>query len=156
LSIEGGRAERITGFHVTAGFFGVLGLRPARGREFAASDELPANGRVVIVSDHLWHATFGGDPNIVGRKLILDSQPFTVVGVMPPGTEHPGNSYRAVRDGETVDLWWPVTFEGDGRGSHYVDVVARMKPGIGLAQAQSDVDSMIAQLAREHSQMKGW
>ena len=67
-----------------------------------------------------------------GRKITLDAQPFTVVGVMPPGTEHPGNAYRGVAHGETVYVWWPFTFRGDPnqRGSHFLEVIGRMKPGV--------------------------
>jgi hypothetical protein len=57
------------------------------------------------------------DPDIVGRKITLDSQPFTVAGVMPPGTEHPGNEYNGVAHGETVDLWWPFAFRGRSQPS---------------------------------------
>ena len=75
----------------------------------------------MILSDRLWRNRFAADPNIVGRKITLDSRPFTVAGVMPPGTEHPGNEYNGVAHGETVDLWWPFAFRGDPnqRGSHY-------------------------------------
>ena len=91
----------------------MLGLRPARGREFEANNEIPGNGQQVILSDRLWRKRFAADPNIIGRKITLDSQPFTVAGVMPPGTEHPGNEYNGVAHGETVDVWWPFTFRGD-------------------------------------------
>ena len=88
LQLSGtGQPERITAFQVTAGFFHVLGLHPARGHEFNSSDEIPGNGQQVILSDRLWQKRFDGDPHIVGRKITLDSQPFTVAGVMPPGTE---------------------------------------------------------------------
>jgi hypothetical protein len=88
---------------VTAGFFHALGLHPARGREFTANDEIPGNEQQVILSDRLWRNRFAADPNILGRKITLDSRPFTVAGVMPPGTEHPGNEYNGVAHGETVD-----------------------------------------------------
>ena len=123
LQLSGaGRPERFAGFQVTAGYFHVLGLHPARGHEFNTNDELPGNGRLVILSDRLWRSRFEADPNIIGRKVMLDSQPFTVAGVMPPGTDHPGNEYHGVAHGETVDLWWPFTFRGDPaqRGSHYL------------------------------------
>ncbi len=75
----------------------------------------------MILSDRLWRTRFGAAPDIIGRKITLNAQPFTVVGVMPPGTEHPGNEYQPLAYGEDVDVWWPFAFEGDPsqRGSHY-------------------------------------
>jgi predicted permease len=160
LQLSGaGRPERFAGFQVTAGYFHVLGLRPARGREFTTNDELPGNGRVVILSDRLWRSRFAADPNIIGRKITLDSQPFTVAGLMPPGTEHPGNEYHGVAHGDTVDLWWPFTFRGDPaqRGSHYLEAIGRLKSGITPPQAQAEMNGLIAQLAREHPDaLEGW
>src|SRR5579862_79843 len=112
LQLSGtGQPERYAGFRITAGYFHTLGLRPAFGREFETNDEIPGNGRLVIVSDRLWRSRLAADPHILGRKIVLDAEPFTVVGVMPPGADHPGNEYRAVAHGQTVDLWVPFTFE---------------------------------------------
>jgi predicted permease len=160
LQLSGsGQPERFTGFAVTAGFFHTLGLRPARGREFTANDEIPGNQQQVLLSDRLWRNRFAADPHILGRKITLDSRPFTVAGVMPPGTEHPGNEYNAVAHGETVDVWWPFAFQGDPaqRGSHYLEAIARLKPGVAPAAAQGEMNALIAQLAREHSgALDGW
>jgi predicted permease len=154
-----GEPQRLRGFRVTAGYFRVLGVAPARGREFNTRDELPANGDIAILSDRLWRARFASDPAIIGRKIMIDANPFTVVGVMPPGVPHPGNDYHSVADGDTVDIWTPFTYQGDGsgRGSHYIEGIARLKPGVSLAQAQADLDAMVAQLSREHPDaMEGW
>jgi len=154
-----GRPEQFTGFRITAGYFHVLGLAPARGREFNASDEIAGNGQSVILSDRMWRTRLAADPNILGRKITLDAQPFTVVGVMPPGTEHPGNAYHGVANGETVDLWWPFTFRGDPnqRGSHYLEVMARMKPGISAPRAQAEMNAVMAQMRHEHpGALEGW
>jgi predicted permease len=160
LQLSGaGRPERFAGFQVTAGYFHVLGLHPARGHEFNTNNELPGNGRLVILSDRLWRSRFAADPDIIGRKIMLDSQPFTVAAVMPPGTDHPGNEYHGLAHGETVDLWWPFTFRGDPnqRGSHYLEVIGRLKSGITPAQAQAEMNGLIAQLAREHPDaLEGW
>jgi len=160
LQLSGaGQPERFTGFAVTAGFFRVLGLHPARGREFDANAEIPGNEQQVILSDRLWRNRFGADPNIVGRKITLDSRPFTVAGVMPPGTEHPGNAYNGVAHGETVDLWWPFAFRGDPsqRGSHYLEAIGRLKKGVTSTEAQAEMNALIAQLAREHpGALDGW
>jgi predicted permease len=107
----------------------------------------------------LWHNRFGSDPNIVGRKITLDSRPFTVAGVMPPGTEHPGNAYNGVAHGETVDVWWPFAFRGDPnqRGSHYLEVIGRLKKGVSSAQAQGEMNALIARVNRDHpGALEGW
>ena len=64
----------------------------------------------MILSDRLWRTRFGADPDIIGRKLTLNQQPFTVIGVMPSGTVHPGNEYHSLPYGEDVDVWWPFSF----------------------------------------------
>src|SRR5277367_224842 len=127
-----GEPIRLHAFVVTAGYFHVLGLSPARGREFHSDDELAGHGQQAILSDRVWRTQFSSDPNIVGRTLTLDARTYTVVGVMPPGTQHPGNNYNAVADGDTVDVWCPFLFDEDPneRGSHYLDTIGRLKPGI--------------------------
>ncbi len=160
LQLSGaGQPERFAGFQITAGYFHTLGLAPARGREFNGNDEIPGNGLSVILSDRLWRTHFAADTQIVGRKITLDSQPFTVAGVMPPGTDHPGNDYHGLAHGETVDLWWPFTFRGNPaqRGSHYLEVIGRLKPNVAPEQAQAEMNALIAQLAREHPDaLEGW
>ncbi len=153
-----GEPVRLTAFRVTAGYFQVLGLAPARGREFAPTDELPGNGRLVILSDRAWRDKFSADPGILGRKIMLDSQPFTVVGVMPPGTEHPGNDYHAVPYGDSVDAWWPFTFDGDPnqRGPHYMEVIGRLKPGVTPAQAQAEMNTLVQEVGHEHGGYESW
>src|SRR5262245_744379 len=121
LSGVGAPPVKLSGFRVSAGFFRVLGLAPARGREFESKDELPGNGRIAVISDRVWRNQFGASPDIIGRKIQLEAQPFEVVGLMPPGVEHPGNTYNAVAQGGTVDVWIPFTFVGNpaNRGSHF-------------------------------------
>jgi predicted permease len=154
-----GEPQRLTGFRVSAGYFRVLGLAPARGREFDTSDELPGHERIAILSDRLWRARFNADPDILGRKMILEGLPFTVVGVMPPQMQHPGNEYRAVPYGDTVDLWWPFTFQGNPnrRGSHYIEGIGRLKNGVTPEEADAEMNAIMAQLAREHPDNdSGW
>jgi len=152
LSGNGGEPQRLNGFGITAGYFHVLGLQPEMGREFDRQAEIPGNGLQVILSDRLWRRQFEADPRIIGRKITLNMQPFTVVGVMPPGTEHPGNEYHSVAYGESVDVWWPFSFAGDPsrRGSHFVEGIARLKDGVTVDQARADMNTMMAQLGREH------
>lgn len=153
-----GEPVRLAAFRVTAGYFQVLGLAPERGREFEEEDELPGSGRAVVLSDRIWRTQFGAVPDIVGRKVTLDLQPFTVVGVMPPGTEHPGNEYHALPYGDSVDAWWPFTFDGDPnqRGSHYLEGIGRLKPGVTSARAQAEMNTLVREIGREHGGYESW
>src|SRR5580693_3579550 len=81
-----GEPVRLNGFAVTSGYFRVLGLQPELGREFDFQAEIPGNGLQIVISDRLWRTRFDSDPGIVGRKITLNMQPFTVIGVMPAGT----------------------------------------------------------------------
>jgi predicted permease len=154
-----GEPVRLYGFGITSGYFHVLGLHPQLGREFDRAAEIPGNGLQVIISDRLWRTQFGADRNIIGRKITLNMQPFTVIGVMPAGTVHPGNAYHSLPYGEGVDVWWPFSFAGDPnrRGSHFIEGIARLKDNVSLAQARSDMNAIMSQLGNEHPNSdKGW
>ena len=129
-----GEPVRLNGMGITSGYFRVLGLTPELGREFDTKAEIPGNGLQVILSDRVWRTRFGAAPDIIGRKITLNQQPFTVVGVMPPGTAHPGNEYQPLAYGQDVDAWWPFSFAGDPaqRGSHYLEGIGRLKKGVSL------------------------
>ncbi len=160
LQLSGGSATPVMlhGFRITSGYFHVLGLHPELGREFDEKAELPGNEQQVILSDRLWRAQFGAARDIPGRKITLNGQPFTVMGVMPRGTEHPGNGYHALAYGDDVDIWWPFTFEGDPsqRGSHYIEGFGRLKEGVTAEQARSEMNAIMAQLGREHTNDANW
>jgi predicted permease len=148
-----GEPVKLNGFGITSGYFQVLGIQPELGREFDYKAEIPGNGLQVILSDRLWRSRFGADPEIVGRKLTLNAQPFTVIGVMPAGAEHPGNEYHSVAYGETVDAWWPFSFAGNSnnRGSHFIEGIGRLKTGVSAEQASAEMNTIMAQIGREHS-----
>jgi predicted permease len=147
----------LRGFSVTGNYFHVLGLNLARGRDFTFDDELPERGRLAILSDHLWRSRFGADPAILGRTITLNTETFTIVGVMPPGAQHPGNNFHAVADGDTVDLWTPYSLYQmpNDRGSHFMDTIGRLKPGVSPEDGQADLRTILAQLTKEHTG-KGW
>jgi predicted permease len=158
LSGMGSDPVKLSAFRISSGYFRVLGVQPARGREFDFSEERPGNGNVVILSDRVWRNQFGAAADILGRKVLLDSQPYTVVGVMPAGVDHPGNSYNSVAYGDTVDAWTPFTFDGNpnNRGSHYVEGIGRLKPGVTAEQAAADFNGIMTELASQHEGDKGW
>jgi predicted permease len=159
LQISGvGEPVKLTGMRVTAGYFRVLGIPPARGREFDTNDELPANGRQVILSDRVWRNILAAAPDIVGRTIQLNAQPFTVAAVMPPEVTHPGNEYQPVGQGDTVDIWIPFTYQANSqnRGSHYIEAIGRLSAGVTTERAQQEMNAQVAQLAREHTQAVGW
>jgi hypothetical protein len=160
MQLSGGSAEpvRLYGFHITSGYFRVLGQHPQLGREFDRNAELPGNGQPVLLSDRLWRARFAADPAIVGKKITLNAQPFTVIGVMPRGTEHPGNEYHSLAYGDDVDLWSPFTFDGDPtrRGSHYTEGIARLKDGVTPEQARSELNAIMAELGHEYANDARW
>jgi putative ABC transport system permease protein len=141
-----GEPERINVTFVTGDFFSVLATPPAYGRSFLHEEDQPGHNQVVILSHTLWQRAFASDKNIVGRHVMLDGVSHSVVGVMPAEFQFP--------DQET-QVWKPMAFDAEdlsenNRGSHYLDLIARMKPGADLKQAQTDVASIAAQMQREH------
>ena len=152
-----GAAVRLSGFSVTAGYFHVLGFKPAMGRDFDRADELPGKGQIAIISDKIWRTRLGGRRDALGQKIVLNGIPYLIVGVMPPGVQHPGNTYHAVAYGNTVDVWTPFTFSDPrDRGSHYLDGIARLRTGVTPGQAQGEMNAAMQQLAREHEGDRGW
>ena len=111
LSGMGSDPVKLSAFQISSGYFRVLGVPPARGTRFDFSEERPGNASVVILSDRVWRNQFAAAADILGRKVLLDSRPYTVVGVMPAGINHPGNSYNSLAYGDTVDAWTPFRFE---------------------------------------------
>jgi predicted permease len=158
LSGTGSDPMKLSAFRISSCYFRVLGVQPARGREFDFSEERQGNGNVVILSDRVWRNQFGAAADILGLKVLLDSQPYAVVGVMPAGVDHPGNSYNSVAYGDTVDAWTPFTFDGNpnNRGEHYVEGIGRLKPGVTAEQAAADFNGIMTELASQHEGDKGW
>jgi predicted permease len=153
-----GEPTVLRAFAISSGYFRTLGLAPARGQEFSFDDERAERGTGVLLSDALWRSRFGADPGVLGRTIMLDGMPYTVAGVMPPGTRHPGNNYHALADGETVDVWLPFSFTqvGNDRGSHYMDTIARLKPGVSMEQAKVDLTAVLSEMKRIYPFEKIW
>jgi putative ABC transport system permease protein len=137
----------ISDVRVTSDFFDALGVRPARGRAFSPEEQRYSGFRVVILSDSLWRK-LGGDPALIGKTVQLDGQPCRVVGIMPPGFNFPSED----------DAWLPLpqneVVKGR-RGDHYLRVIAKLKPGVSLAQAQTEMDTIAARLRQAYPQENG-
>jgi predicted permease len=144
------RPERLTALAVSKDYFHVLGAPPAMGRDFEASDEIPGNQRVVILSNELWQRRFASDRGIVGQKVLMNGEPFTVIGVAPAGFEHCGGDYRSPGHGATVDAWSPFAFRPGNRGSHFLNGIGRLKPGVSAAQAADDMNRIAEELGRQY------
>lgn len=148
LAEEGQAAERLQGMAVTADFFPALGVQAALGRGFTAEEDQPGASQVAVLSDRFWQRRFSGDPNILGRTIRLDGENIKIVGVMPPGFDHP------LLWG-TVDVWRPLAFtpeQRQNRGNNYLRAFARLKPGVSLAQAQEAMNAFAANMAKEHTE----
>jgi predicted permease len=161
LQLGGERPEPLRGMRVTAGFFALLGYQPLAGREFTREDEAANRSGVVILSHALWTRRFGADPAIVGKTIPLSGRTFEVAGVLPPGVQHVGGSYRSYPHGESVDVWWPrslpaVPQQAD-RVQHYLSVIGRTRDGVSIAQAQDDLRQISARLGQQHPDSHaGW
>src|SRR5215475_11925094 len=152
LADPGQPAERLSGIAATSDFFPALGVQPALGRVFVPEDhetsEFVGAGPVVVLSDRFWMRRFGGDPNVIGRTLRLDGQDVKIIGVMPPGFDHP-LLWGA------VDVWRPLAFNAKGRvdrDNNWLRTFARLKPGVSIAQADQAMKALAAAITKETSQ----
>jgi predicted permease len=150
------KPELLAAMRVSSDFFAVLGVRPLLGRDFQRDDESQGRHHVVILSNNLWRRRFNGDPAVVGQKVTLAGEPFTVVGVMPPGVQHVGGDYRSTAYGETVELWFPLFFQpNDDRSMHYLNAVGRLKPGVPAERAAADLNVIARRLALQFPATNG-
>ncbi|HVG19229.1 MAG TPA: ABC transporter permease [Blastocatellia bacterium] len=136
--------ERLQGVSVSPGFFSVLRAQPKIGRAFLPDEDNPASEPAAIISNGLWQRRFGGDPNIIGKTIRMNDQSRTVVGVMPADFVFPNSD---------VEVWVPLTFSAsdlNSRGSHYLNVIARLKPGVAIKQAQDEMDRIAARLEEQY------
>ena len=141
-----GEPERLEGRRVSVNLFPLLGVEPQIGRVFTAAEDQPGAQRVVLLSYGLWQRRFGGDPNIAGQSLTLNGESYVVVGVMPARFQFPSSDDQA---------WVPIAFtqqEMANRGRHYLEVLARLKPGVSLDQAQSEMSTIAARLQQQYPQ----
>jgi len=150
--IDGSRLpEHLNGVGVTGTFWQVFGAKALLGRLFDEREDRPNTAEVAVISYGAWQRLFGGDPTIVGRAVTLDKREATIIGVMPPAFRYPSR----------VDIWRPTHFDPSdwkhyrGGGTRFVNVFGRMKPGVTLANAQSEMRLIGDQLSSEHPDTDG-
>ena len=150
LTENGRTAERLVGLSATADFFSLLGVGPAHGRVFNPEEFEPGVG-VIVLSDRFWTGRFGSDPNIIGRKIQLNGKTVEIVGVMPPGFDHP-------MLWGSIDFWQPLTFtpeEKTNRRAAYLSSFGRLKPGVSIKQAEQSMIALAANIHKQNSSNEG-
>lgn len=157
---EGAIPEKIDAVLCSASFFSVLGAPGARGRVFAPGEDKAGNNHVAVISDNLWRRRFGADPNLIGKSLTLTGEKYEVIGIMPPGFDFPQNS-TVPNLGFTAqtDLWTPLVFDeatAKNRRSLNLPVIARLKPGVTLPQAQADMNAIAANIDQQYKKSAGF
>jgi macrolide transport system ATP-binding/permease protein len=158
-----GEAEHVTGVLASANYFELLGVKVVRGRGFLPEeDQVPGAPPVAVISDALWQRRFAGDPEVIGKPVVLNGQKFSVIGVLPPG-------FAGTEEAFPRDIWVPLTMRDQlaggaiatsaanenrslftDRNARQFNVMARLKPGVSLPQAQAKMDQVAAQLASAH------
>jgi putative ABC transport system permease protein len=146
----GDRPERIEVLAVSPNYFSLLGANAQLGRVYGPQDQSPGFADGVVISDGLWRRLYGSDPNVLGRKVYMDTDLYTIVGVMPPGFRHPGKTLR-----NDVEMWCTAGFSANPFGAPVRNqrilpgAIGRIKPELTVQQAQAKVDALVANLRNE-------
>ncbi|MBC7883047.1 MAG: ABC transporter permease [Anaerolineae bacterium] len=142
--------QRFSGIVTSTNFFETLGVKPLLGRTFSPDEDIAGKRQVVVLSYALWQQNFGGDPLIISKTFTLNDQPYTVIGVMPPGFAEPS----------WTQLWLPLannSSELQSRQNRYFTAIGRLKPAVSLEQAQVQLDTITIRLDRAHPDTNhGW
>jgi predicted permease len=156
LSVNGGHAVQVSEQGVSEGYFRTLGAMPSLGRTFTLNEDHPGAARVAVLSDGLWTRVFGRDPGVIGRAIRVNQEAFTVVGVMPASFHADTETAPGVLG--TPELWQPLQlgpksagYEGDNWA-----MIARLRPGIALQQAQQELTSLETPFFEQHPDYKNW
>jgi len=143
-----GTPERLQGEAVSANFFDVLGVKPSVGRTFLPEEDRDGAAGAVIITDQFWRDRLGADTNVLARSIMLDAQPYQIVGVLPAGFQSP---YQLTIP-DRVEVYVPAAYPREllaNRGDHDVNAVARLRPGVSLQQAQADLAVISANLGKQ-------
>ena len=138
-----GDVQSVYGCRVSANFLEVLGIAPALGRFFTASEEQPGSPQSAVISHRFWRRQFGGDPRILGQTLLVNGLPYTIVGIMPKGSEYP----------VSAQLWVPLALtpeEKSDRTQLSTFSLARLKPGVSIAQARTEIANLAHRLGQDY------
>jgi len=143
-----GDPERVGGAQISAELFPFLGVAPVQGRRFLSEEQQFGRHRVVILGAALWRRRFGDQTRLNGQTIKINGETFSIVGVMPEGFEFPEQGMR---------IWLPLSVpaghENNTRSENWLEVIARLKPGVTIRQAQADMDHIHRQLAQEFKQI---
>lgn len=146
VSLTGeGEPERLPVTTVTADFFKVFGINPVLGRTFLEGEDVPGKNGVCVISYKFWQRRFGGDPNIIGRRLILNNTPTEIVGVMPAEFKYPRLE---------IELWIPLALNTSRIAPYFFQIVGRLKPGFDVAQAQTDTTDVLQNFGRQNPNLQ--
>lgn len=140
-----GVPTRLQGRYVSADHFAVFGVQPILGRDFRPDEDVPGADRVLIISHAAWQQSFGGDPGILGREILLDDDPHRIIGVLPPGVF---DRNRARPQDDVASFWRLNAFTADelAVGNHWLNPVGRLKPGVSVEQAREDMRAVRASI----------
>jgi putative ABC transport system permease protein len=143
-----GEPERLQGARVSAEMFPLLGVKPLLGRTFSPEEDKAGKNRVALLSQALWRRRFAEDRNVIGQSITLNGESYTIIGVIPPGFRVPSQS----------EVWIPGGFDDlTRRGNHMLGVIGRLKQGVTLAQAQTDMQTIASRLEQQYPDTnKGW
>jgi putative ABC transport system permease protein len=142
--------ERLAGAQVGAQYFDIVGARPALGRLFLPGEDQAGKNHVVVLNHTLWESRFGADPAVIGSSILLDGEPYTIVGVLAKG---------GVYDRTPTQMWRPLAFEQANmtRDFHWFAALAKLKPGVTLEQAQAEMDVIGRRISDQYPDSnKGW
>jgi predicted permease len=147
------RPERIEVLATSANYFTMLGTKPELGRVFTMKDDVPGFINAVVLSDGFWHRAFGGDPKAIGKSLRLDGDLYEIIGVMPPGFHHPGKTLETEEDAYIAAGYNALPFPAPPLRSVRMlpGTIGRLKPGLSIAQAQAQLETFDAGLARAYA-----
>ncbi|HWC99253.1 MAG TPA: ABC transporter permease [Candidatus Sulfopaludibacter sp.] len=143
------RPERIEGITTSSSLFRLLGAKPLLGRLILPEDDVPGRPAIAVLSNALWHRLFNSDPHIIGRGITLNATPYTVVGVLPANFLLNAEVMPTVSSIEKMEIFLPLPLGADAvkrRGDENYNLMARLKPGVTVAQAQADVDVIASRI----------
>src|SRR5207248_6827924 len=143
-----GEPEQLSGNRISPGLTSVLGIAPIAGRAFRGAEEKPSAAPVAMIGEGLWKRRFGSDPTLIGRTIVINGAPTTVVGIAPA-------ALNLISGG---DVYTPLTIEPakEIRLNHVIFVVGRLKRGVSLQQAQAEMNTIAARLGQQYPEVRDW